>query len=319
LKPRLFIGSSREGIEVARSIQENLDRTAECSVWDQGLFELNDVTLQRLLKQVETSDFGVFVCSADDIATIRGTFNPVVRDNVLFELGMFMGDLGTQRTFFLVPHDAIDLHLPTDLLGITYDTYDAKRRDGAWQQATGPFCSKVRRKIESEGFRRKLQHERLDNLAVAYACCEWIPDKEPYANVPRWQRKNQIFDKMIEVCRREPPNKGLLAAQGLDILSIPGLDHTASKMRIFAAIEAKPEPSDLDLILTVPLDSLPDGNARIRALYAATKVADAIQTKPEIQRLNNWQSVPSEEHYVRDAQKLLLESLARAKAANRDP
>jgi hypothetical protein len=50
LKPRLFIGSSGEGIEVARSIQEHLHRDAECSVWDQGLFELNDVTLQRFLR-----------------------------------------------------------------------------------------------------------------------------------------------------------------------------------------------------------------------------------------------------------------------------
>jgi predicted nucleotide-binding protein len=99
LKPRLFIGSSREGSEVAHSIQANLDRDAECSVWDQGVFGLNDGALQRLLELVETSDFGVFVCSADDSATIRGAYNPVVRDNVLFELGMFMGYLGPKDVF----------------------------------------------------------------------------------------------------------------------------------------------------------------------------------------------------------------------------
>jgi predicted nucleotide-binding protein len=314
LEPHLFIGSSREGIEVARSIQEHLEHTAECSVWDQGVFGLNDVTLQRLLELVETCDFGVFVCSADDIAEMRGTSKSVVRDNVLLELGMFMGGLGPQRTFFLIPRGAPDLRLPTDLIGITYGTYDADRRDRSWQQATGPFCTKVRIKIESEGFRRKKQHERLDNLAVAYACCEWIAGKEPYAGVERGRRKNQILLKMIEECRREPPNKRLLVAENLDVLSIPGLDYTASKMRIFASIEARLEPSDVDLILSVPLDSLPDGNARIRALYAATNVAEAFPPKPEeIKRLTNWQSGPSEEHYVRDAQKLLLESLARAK------
>ena len=137
LEPRLFIGSSREGIEVARSIQEHLEHTAECSVWDQGVFGLNDVTLQRLLVLVETSDFGVFVCSADDIAEMRGTSKSVVRDNVLLELGMFMGGLGPQRTFFLIPQDSLDLHLPSDLSGITYDTYDTKRRDRSWQQAPG--------------------------------------------------------------------------------------------------------------------------------------------------------------------------------------
>lgn len=204
-KPRLFIGSSREGSYVARSIQANLDRDAECSVWDQGLFELSVSTFQQLLKAVETSDFGVFVCSADDITAMRGISKAVARDNVLFELGMFMGGLGPQRTFFLIPFGA-DLHLPTDLLGITCGTYEAQRSDGAWRQATGPFCSEVRTKIENEGFRRKEHHERLDNLAVAYTCCVWIPDKEPYDTVPRWKRKNDIFDTMVEECRCEPPN-----------------------------------------------------------------------------------------------------------------
>jgi hypothetical protein len=314
LKPRLFIGSSREGIEVARAIQEHLDHIAECSVWDQGVFGLNDVTLQRLLELVETLDFGVFVCSADDITKMRGSSKSTVRDNVLLELGMFMGGLGPQRTFFLIPQGAPDLHLPSDLIGITYGTYDADRRDRSWQQGTGPFSTKVRIKIESEGFRRKKQHERLDNLAVAYACCQWIPDKEPYAGVPRWKRKDQIFDEMIEECRREPPNKELLAAQGLDVLSDPALDYIASKMRIFASIEARAEPSDIDRILAIRLNNLPDGNARIRALYAARKVVDAFQTEPKIQRLTDWLSVASGEGYVRDAQKLLRDSLARAKA-----
>jgi hypothetical protein len=314
LKPRLFIGSSREGSEVAHSIQANLDRVAECSVWDQGVFELSDVALQRLIQLVETSDFGVFVCSADDTSTMRGRFNTIVRDNVVFELGMFMGYLGLQRTFFLVPQDFSDLHLPTDLSGITYETYDAKRRDGDLRQATAPFCRNVRKKVESEGFRRKKQHARLDNLAVAYACCEWIPDKEPYAGVKRGERKNQIFDEIVEECRREPPNKLLLASHGLDVLSDPAVDYIASKIRVFASIDARPELSDVDLILGIRLSNLPDGNARIRSLYAARKVADAFQNEPKLQGLRAWQSIASTEHYVRDAQKLLLQSLDRAKS-----
>ena len=315
MKPRLFIGSSREGSEVARSIHANLDRNAECSVWDQGVFGLNDVTLQTLLERVGTSDFGVFVCSADDTAIIREASNPVVRDNVLFELGMFMGYLGPQRTFFLVPEDASDLHLPSDLKGITYGTYDTNRRDGALRQATGPFCTEVKTKIESEGFRRKEQHSRLDNLAVTYACCEWIPDTGPYTDVPRWQQKNQIMNKMIEECGREPPNKRALAAQSLEALSDQKLDYMASKIRVFAAIAAKPELSDIDLILAIPLINLPDGNARIRALYAATDVANKFQTKPAIHRLTELLSIPSKEHYVKDAQTRIRESLARAKAS----
>jgi hypothetical protein len=124
---------------------------------------------------------------------------------------------------------------------------------------------------------------------------------------------------MIEECKLEPPNKRLLATESLDVLSDLKLSHIASKMRIFAAIEASPERSDIALILAVPLADLPDGIARIRAIDAARKVADAFQSESKMQALARWQEIASPVREVQDAQKRLLESLARAKATKKHP
>lgn len=143
MKPRVFIGSSVEGLNVAYAVQQNLTHDAEPTVWDQGIFELSQTTMESLTKAVDESDFAVFVFSPDDVTKMRGTDHTTVRDNVIFEFGLFSGKLGRDRVFFVKP-DGIDLHLPTDLVGITPGVYDSNRQDGRLQAATGPACNQIR-------------------------------------------------------------------------------------------------------------------------------------------------------------------------------
>jgi predicted nucleotide-binding protein len=103
MKPRIFIGSSGEAVEVARAIHAQLDRDAECTVWTQDVFGPGSYTLQSLMGQVRSSDFGVFVLMPDDTATVRGEYFAVPRDNVIYELGLFCGALGPERCFFVIP------------------------------------------------------------------------------------------------------------------------------------------------------------------------------------------------------------------------
>lgn len=146
-KPKLFIGSSVEGLEVAYAIQSELEHDSEPTVWSQGVFNLTQSTLSDLLSVLDTYDAAIFVMSPDDVVKMRGQEQTVTRDNVLFELGMFIGRLGPDKTFMVKPRNSQDFHVPTDLLGLTPGVYDNERSDGNLQAALGPFCFQVRKQL----------------------------------------------------------------------------------------------------------------------------------------------------------------------------
>src|SRR5690606_31549245 len=119
----------------------------EITVWPQGVFELTKTALETLDQQSSRFDAAVFVFSPDDAAIVRGTQKPMVRDNVLFELGLFMGRLGREKCFIVKPRAFDSMHFPTDLLGVTPGTYDESRSDGNLVAAVGPCCNKIRRAL----------------------------------------------------------------------------------------------------------------------------------------------------------------------------
>lgn len=147
LGPRVFIGSSREGLAVAYAVQESLEADALCSVWTQGVFDLSESTLANLLAATTKVDFAIFVLTPDDVARIRDQEQRVARDNVVFELGLFIGTLGHERVYFLIPKADSEFHLPTDLAGITPGTYAFVEDEKDLLASVGPFCNKVRRQL----------------------------------------------------------------------------------------------------------------------------------------------------------------------------
>ena len=147
-KPKLFIGSSVEGLEVAYAIQTELEHDLESTIWSQGVFNLTRSTLNDLLSALDTFDAAIFVMSPDDVIKMRSNEQTAIRDNVLFELGMFIGRLGPENTFMIKPRYSQNFHVPTDLLGVTPGDYDNQRSDGNLQAALGPFCFQVRKQLK---------------------------------------------------------------------------------------------------------------------------------------------------------------------------
>ena len=84
MKPKIFIASSVEGLNVAYTLQELLEHNAEATVWDQGVFQLSSSTLDDLTKVLSTTDFGIFVFIPDDTVEIRGEQYQSVKCHRLF-------------------------------------------------------------------------------------------------------------------------------------------------------------------------------------------------------------------------------------------
>jgi len=143
-RPLMFIGSSAEGLSIARALQAELEHDVDATVWDQGVFGLSDSSLEALERHAGEIDFAVFVLSADDLPTKRGESGEVPRDNVLFEAGLFIGRLGRHRVFLVSCRDDT-LELPTDLRGITRAQFN--RRDDV-RASVGPAAEMIRRGIK---------------------------------------------------------------------------------------------------------------------------------------------------------------------------
>jgi predicted nucleotide-binding protein len=116
VKPTLFIGSSSESLDVAYAAQRNLEDVADVVVWTQGIFELTKSYLEGLLDALDETDFGLFIFGPDDVTKVRGEELRTARDNVVFELGLFIGRLGRERSFILMPRGVDDFRFPSDLL-----------------------------------------------------------------------------------------------------------------------------------------------------------------------------------------------------------
>lgn len=118
-EPVIFVGSSAEGLTEATWISQSLNRRRAVSrLWSQGVFQLSKTTIESLFAIAAESDFAVLILTPDDMTASRGKKQSSPRDNVVFELGLFMGELGRDRSFIVTPSGK-DIKLPTDLLGIT--------------------------------------------------------------------------------------------------------------------------------------------------------------------------------------------------------
>lgn len=119
-------------------------------MWDQEVFKASHYPLEALMQELKNSDFGAFVLAPEDLITMRGKRWSVPRDNVLFELGMFIARLGRESTFLVVPKKRPNLHLPSDLDGLTVLNYDSERSDGKIIAALAAPGNAIRRAAKNE-------------------------------------------------------------------------------------------------------------------------------------------------------------------------
>lgn len=146
---RLFIGSSAESLMIAQELQAGLQYgKVVVEVWTNRVFGASEFSLEALERMAAEIDFAALVFGPDDRVISRGHESDAPRDNVVFELGLFMGAIGRRRTFLVLPH-GVDIKIPSDLLGITPLRYVHRPTNSA--ASLGPVCTELRRIVEERG------------------------------------------------------------------------------------------------------------------------------------------------------------------------
>ncbi|QWF72179.1 nucleotide-binding protein [Methylomonas paludis] len=114
----LFIGSSSEAKHYAQKIELVAAENALFDViawWHMDVARPGESFLESLFSLLHQACFAIFVATPDDLLIKRGEDSLAIRDNVLFEYGLFAGYLGRRKTL-LVQIGKTDI--PTDLSGI---------------------------------------------------------------------------------------------------------------------------------------------------------------------------------------------------------
>lgn len=147
-KIRVFIISSAEARHVGRMVRNAFQHDTDtiiATMWTDDVFKVANYTLQDLEAQIDDSDFAVAIAHADDLTESRGKPWPSPRDNVIFELGLFMGRLGRERAILMEPREE-KVKLPSDMSGITTIPYKYEvGKDTAALMA--PACDALRQHI----------------------------------------------------------------------------------------------------------------------------------------------------------------------------
>jgi predicted nucleotide-binding protein len=127
IRPKLFIGSSGAGIDVAEKVKVHLSTIADCFVWSEpDIWEANRSTFDNLIRMSNYFDFGVFVATADDLTETNERLVIEPRDNVILEMALFLGAMGHNKSFLLVENG---IKLPSDFNGIYMPRFNRTDED----------------------------------------------------------------------------------------------------------------------------------------------------------------------------------------------
>jgi hypothetical protein len=119
-KKTIFIASSTPAIPLAEDIAQYIERRLKSGVqikrWWKKQFRLGKTLFDSLAKHTTECDFAIVLLTKDDYAEKKGRKLVSPRDNTIFELGLFAGELGIERCFMVCNTKAIAL--PSDVEGV---------------------------------------------------------------------------------------------------------------------------------------------------------------------------------------------------------
>lgn len=159
-KPKIFVGSTVEGKKYVEALEvlfqlENCEIVPWFRYFDQSPLQS---TFSQLI-ETKKFDFAIIIFTPDDKSVIREESYITPRDNLIFELGLFIAYLGIDRVFPVVPVQP-QLKLPTDLLGTNPYVFEFSRTERPMiklQNAMSTACYKIKDKINFLGPSNKIK------------------------------------------------------------------------------------------------------------------------------------------------------------------
>jgi molybdopterin converting factor small subunit len=145
----IFIASTNEKASVAFRIKGILDdlKQFKTTTWKYGAFRSGDYPMEVLERQLEANDFAIVLLTPDDITLSRGQTSESPRDNIVFEIGLFMGALGRKNVFCLFDENS-EIKIPSDLKSMTMIPYRSERPDNPTKEELAPSIDDIVSRIE---------------------------------------------------------------------------------------------------------------------------------------------------------------------------
>jgi len=167
MKSKVVIFSSSENLEIARDFASELRKDAECTVWRDLEFALSDFLIKDLVAFGKEYDFALLIFGYEDKVVIKGKEYSATRDNVIFELGLMSGLIGSNRCFIVecVSKFKPNRRLPSDIEGITrvlFDT-DCDDRDNELHVCVKP----IKRAMKKRGQKEYVSQELISQFSIA--------------------------------------------------------------------------------------------------------------------------------------------------------
>lgn len=127
-KSTVFVGSSAEQLDILNAVVQLLSGTrVEVVPWTHSkrFRKIGHYFLDSLIAASAAFDFAILLFGPDDVVESREKIQKAPRDNVIFELGLFLSRLDRRRTWVIAPKTwKVGLKILTDLNGLNLGEYD---------------------------------------------------------------------------------------------------------------------------------------------------------------------------------------------------
>ncbi len=160
---RVFVASSSEQIEAANKVADAIRATDQVAAqyllevrpWQEAVFNFSSTYMESLEDELDVADFAIVIMTGDDVGNVRKQKVNLPRDNVIFELGLFIGRLGRNRCFFYIDGDS-KTKVASDLSGVKLvDFFKDSSEQAVGKPSLKSQAEKVREQMVRLGARYK--------------------------------------------------------------------------------------------------------------------------------------------------------------------